>query len=256
MLSFLQLLKEGIQGLLSFPHWQGQIVTFHNSRSGSTVLGNLLRQHPSIYWDGEVFAGTYINELAKYFEQNHPSLYLQQRRVRVKAPFYGFEFKPYLHVKNINISLSQFLERLGAFKNNYYIRLTRKNNLRRFVSLQISMKVRKWNISREEQPKLTRVTLNTSKLLRYLDRMNAEGEELEKFLEGKPVLDLTYEDHILDDPRVAYRCVCEFLDIEPVSATVHNRKMNPFPLTKIVENFEDVERELSGTHYEWMLHAD
>lgn len=253
---FLRMLKESAQGLLSIPRWQGQVVMFHNSRCGSTVLGNLLRQHPLISWDGEVFIGTYANVLAKYFEQNHPSLYLRQRRFRAAAPLYGFEFKPYLHSKNINIPPSQFLEQLSSPEDNYYIQLTRKNNLRRYVSIQVSKKAGKWNISPEEQPELTRVNLDTSKLLGYLEYMNEEDKELKEFLEGKPVLHLSYEDHILEDPRIGYRLVCGFLGIEPVDVTVHNRKMNPFPLADLVENFDEVEGALSETPYEWMLHAD
>lgn len=252
----LKMLKESAQGLLSIPHWRGHIVMFHNSRSGSGVLGNFLRQHPLIHWDGEVFMGIYTSDLARHFERNYPKLYLRQRRIRRKEPFYGFEFKPNLHANKINISLSEFLGKLNSFGNNYYIRLTRKNNLRRFVSIQVSKKRGKWHLRPEEQPELTRVKLDIPKVLRYLDRMSEETEELKDFLEGKSVLYLNYEDHILEDPRIAYRRVCEFIGIEAVQVTIDNRKMNPFPLSEIIENFEEVEHELSGTPYEWMLHAD
>lgn len=250
---YLRILKESARGLLSASDWQGHVATFHRSRCGSSVLGGLLNQHPSIHWDGEVFRGLYPNGFAKRFARKYPGLYLRQRRLRAGASFYGFEFKPYLHAGRIDVPFSEFLQQISSLGNNRYIRLTRQNSLRHFVSIAVGKKTRQWHISREERPELTRVRLDIEELLEHLRSMDEEVEELEDFLEGRPVLRLNYEDHIRSDPRIAYRRVCEFLGVRPAAVTIQHRRTNPFPLAEIVENFEEVEHTLSGTPYEWML---
>lgn len=44
---------------MASPLRSGNIVMFHIGRSGSTVLGDLLDQHSSVYWDGEIYQSFY-----------------------------------------------------------------------------------------------------------------------------------------------------------------------------------------------------
>jgi hypothetical protein len=72
-------------------------------------------------------------------------------------------------------------------------------------------------------------------------------------LADKDVLQLTYEDDILKDPRIAYRRVCGYLGLEPCPAFVRHARSNPFRLDEIIENYDEVKQALSGTEFEWML---
>ena len=77
--------------------------------------------------------------------------------------------------------------------------------------------------------------------------------ELRTCLEGSPVLNLTYEDHIVPTPSNAYRKTCEFAGVDAQSASIRTGLVNPFPLKEIITNFEEVEGHLGGSRFEWML---
>ena len=66
-------------------------------------------------------------------------------------------------------------------------------------------------------------------------------------------LELTYEDHIQNDPIKAYRMVCEFLSVPCESVDVRHAAINSGRLTDLISNFDAVCDCLSTTRFAWML---
>ena len=66
-------------------------------------------------------------------------------------------------------------------------------------------------------------------------------------------LELVYEDQIEHDPHMAYRDVCNFLDLPVVDVYLRHRKISPGRLTNLIANFDEVWDYLSPTRFAWML---
>lgn len=248
-------LGAAVQGLFTPENWEDNIVMFHEGRCGSSVLAGLLDQHSAIHWDGEVYGdhnpGGPIN---RYLRYNHPLLYLRQRIARSEKSIYGFETKVYLHLnKQIGISLQKYLKGLEDLGFSRYIMLDRKNDLRRAVSTTVASKRKKWALSKQEKSQLVRVELDPEGVLSWSRRLNEINNKLDELLSGKSVLRLTYEEHIEPDPLIGYRKMCCFLGLPMERVNVETKKVNPFPLSEMIENYDEVCRVFSGTDSEWML---
>jgi len=76
---------------------------------------------------------------------------------------------------------------------------------------------------------------------------------LDELLKDQKALWINYEDDILSDPLHGYLRVCRFLKLDADKAKVRLGRMNPFPLSEIISNYQEIESELFGTEYEWML---
>lgn len=105
---------------------RGNIVMFHIGRSGSTVLGDLLRQHPQVFWDSEIY-----QRLLRDRDKNgtlYPSSaspgdapeYLRARMPRAGKRFYGFEVK-FFHLRRLNVQLSHYVGSLRCLGFTHFV---------------------------------------------------------------------------------------------------------------------------------------
>jgi hypothetical protein len=246
----------------------GNGVMFHIGRSGSTVLADLLRQHPGIYWDGEIYAGLY-----DYWQSQGLTMgvdpvpidlarFLRTRMTRAARKIYGFEVK-FFHLRLIERTLPDYLIYLQKLGFNHFMVLERKNYLRKVVSSVIAHQKLQYHQSPHEQPVLTqveldldciRIDLEAKSLLAYLQDYAENFRQLETLLKNQNVLYLTYEADITTDPLLGYQRICNFLNVPYQPVEVRYGKTNPFNLTEIIANFTEVERYLKGTPFEWMLY--
>jgi hypothetical protein len=244
---------------------KGNIAMFHMGRCGSQVLGNMLDQHPQIRWDGEIFEnmGERYHEFG--WEKERVKKILQWRRDSEKCSFYGFETKslPEQHLRSewINMPLPEYIEFLYALGFNYFIILKRHNYLKRAVSERVASETGEWH-RREEANRITKIYVDTSNfwvgnitkpLLRHFEELDRQYQTLSKALSSHRMIELCYEDDILNDPFIAYNKVCEFLALEACPVEVNLKKTNPFQMESVIVNFEEVSQVLVGSKYEWML---
>ena len=253
-------------GTLLAPLRPGNVAMLHAGRSGSSVLGNLLHQHPEIVWDREVFKPGRIEALCG----NGPAKGLAQRPLtvlrllmsRAGRRFYGFETQ-LTQLERLGLELPDYVERLVGMKFTHFIVLERKNTLRRIASVLVGRSAARWHLTQADgEPALERIHFGIEDLnlrgqpkplLQHLRDSRDTFGLLDECLRDKQVLRLSYEDDIAERPERAYRRVCEFLGLQPSEVSVLLRKTNPFPLRQMVTNFEDLERALAGTEFAWML---
>ena len=262
-------LIRSIVGPMSGGKRPGNIVMYHIGRCGSGVLASLLRQHRHVYWDGEVYTPVFTewrekNEGVETIEEfpEDPIKRLEKRMILACNSFYGFEIKPFHH-RLINCPAETFINHLDSLGFTHFIILDRKNRLRKIISSIIAHE-RTGIYHRKKgkeavlnsvtlNPEEIRIDFNTKPLLQYLSDYDEQFEALNRLFEGRNVLKLTYEDDIQEDPKKAYQRVCEFLGIAHNDVSVKLSRTNPFPIREMVTNFEEVEKLLSGTPFEWML---
>lgn len=247
----------------------GNVVMFHIGRCGSSVVGQLLRQHSRIYWANEPYARIFegwqkasagIETVGKMPED--AVSYLRKDMRRALHRFYGCEIKPF-HFRLIGYSPESFLQHLDALGFRHFILLDRKNRLRKIISILIAFQSgRRYHNSARTEARLNRVRIDVNDvrtdfdakpLVDYLADYDRQMAALAALLEGRRVLRLTYESDIQADPRRAYALICEFLGLRPQDVTVTLARTNPFPVKDMLENFDEVRAALAGTPYEWML---
>lgn len=94
---------------------------------------------------------------------------------------------------------------------------------------------------------------NGDMLLQLLRVLRDRYANARQALSGLPTLELTYEEHVLRDPRVAYRLVSDFMGLETAPVRVHFDRVNPYPLQQMVTNHDAIAAALRDTEFEWML---
>lgn len=243
----------------------GNIAMLHAGRCGSTVLADLLNQHPDVRWANEPFESM----KPAYYRMNPAGRARQviaDRLYREKTRFFGFDSK-YLPEQHLRPELANkspeayvtLLEELGF---RYFILLDRKNHLRRAVSVAVGDRTGQWNTSNAAEVRKARVRLDPLRflsygkempLLTYFENLDNTYAALKRRLAGQRLLELVYEEDIQRDPGVAYRKACQFIGVEPQPVRVRMQKINPEPLHALVENLDEVAAYLRGTPYEWML---
>ena len=253
----------------------GSVAMFHIGRSGSTVLGDMLNQNPKVFWDGEIYhpyvdwGGEKALATGKSTKID-PVQLLRERMVNSGKRFYGFETKFY-HLDRTNIQLSDYINGLESLEIRHFIILKRENYLRKIISSSVAFNKRQSNLRdekglfyhclSEKKPELHKIELNTERvdidgdiksLLEHLHKYHDNFLHLEAELADKQVLKLSYEDDIARDPLMAYRLVCEFLNVAEHPVDVRFRKTNPFKLSEIVENYSSLKSTLKNTRFEWM----
>jgi len=226
---------------------------FHGGRSGSEVLGLQLLQNENIYWDHELFHTTRVVSASGEIRENfNPVKYAELSTYKSTKPCYGFEIKP-IHFRQVGLVPATFIQSLRQRNFTHFIFLTRKNGLRRLISERVLAKTRKAHYKIDEETVLTKIELNPVRVLKRLKRMKHEFDPMRNAVHGKKVLDINYEDHIQNDPSIAYRIVCEFLGYDAVPARIQLRKSNPFPMSSIVRNYKTIKSKLEETEFAWML---
>lgn len=238
---------------------QRTVAMFHAKRSGSTVLSDLLRKHPKIFWDSEINTPYIVKSFNKQVVHGAHNLAkaisrLQRRSLHApKKGFYGFEATSCDSYVG-HISLVDYIEYMHYLGIGYFIILKRKNSLKKIVSWFVARERGHNHLFSNEKVRLTQIALDTKKLIEILQLDYNYFRMLTELLRNSCVLQLTYEDDISHNPLVAYRRVCNYLDIESIEFSTRLKKTNPYELSKIISNFEEVKHTLSGTPYEWMLY--
>jgi hypothetical protein len=234
------------------------LALFHWGRCGSTVLGFLLNQHPCVYWDGEALMFERKSErwLRRLQGARGESGLDDLRRLMRYALDRTYAFYAY---GPLGYSSSrELIDDLLTLGFDRFVVLERKNTLRRVVSANIGMQHKVWVLRRGKSPMLRQVELplqfpNGDTLLHRIRTLQDWYAKARQALSGLPTLELTYEEQVLQDPRVAYRLVCNFIGLEAAPVRVLFERVNPFPLQQMVTNYDAIAAALRDTEFEWML---
>lgn len=251
----------------------GNVAMFHMGRCGSSVLCDLLNQHPKMYWGGEIYTPSirgwrkqkqYKLQVEGITLQPAPLKILQRDMLVAGSKYYGCEIK-FHHLSEGQITIADYVNYLKQ-RDFKFITLVRKNFLRSIVSntVMFSSTKTKTHNRTDEKVVLNKVKLDVDEaryngyrkpLIKHLRTHQKNFSDFEAMLSTQNILKLTYEDNIFSDPSDAYLKACEFLSLEPCDLNVRLRKTNPFPLSEIITNYEEVKDYLSDTEFAWMCES-
>ena len=236
---------------------------FHTGRCGSTVLGQMLNQHAMVHWAGELFENHMQDPESRAMSATDVAKCINSKRSAEAASIFGFETKylPQQHLspRCINMDPASYIELLRDMGFDKYLLLHRNNYLRRFISAKVGVQTRTWH-SQHEIASPTKVRLRTDSfgitgqpILKAFETLDKAVAELRCILENEDALEINYEEDILNDPRIAYVKVCQFLGIPDQNPDIHYVRTNPFKCADLIINYDEVERILVNTKYGWML---
>ena len=242
----------------------GVVLMLHVGRCGSTVLANLLTQNPAVFWDGKLprkARGLY-GKKTKTLDIGRWT----RRQFAISGDrFYGFEFKILAdqYPAMLGTTTPDFLEICKRIGVTHYILLTRRNTLRHVVSHYASKNRGGWHASKADAVRAQTFPLDISSittgsaqgrpLLDYLQEVEDAHDEVRRLLKDEHFLEIQYEADIDEKgAEHAYRKICGFLGIEPGTVSIRNVKVNPYPMSDVIDNFDEVTRALDGTKFIWM----
>jgi len=188
---------------------------------------------------------------------------IRWRMLLSKKQGFGFEAMPH-HLEPFGLGMPEYLHRLQSLDFHHLIILERKNALRLVVSYIKARQKQEWHsfhspASRDEKSSIFLQVDNVfgfgRSLVENLDYFTKFHENINSNLKDYQMLRLTYEDDIASSPLIGYEKCCKFLNLYPYNdVSVRLKKLNPFPVSDMIENYEEIEKTLVGSCYEWMLY--
>ena len=248
------------------------IVNWHIGRCGSSVLGSLLAQHTQIAYSNEIYS-RYMPRRRGYRVLPSLGRVLDSAREGLDLPWHLFEIK-HLPDQNLglysNLSRLDWLQYLIANGCHHHLVMRRRNGLRRIVSHLRAAQTGQYVVTSagpSQFPAQVEVSVESivhgfasRSLLEWLELYELGHQQMMCAIRDCSMsdpsisfLELTYEDHIQNDPITAYRMVCEFLMVPCQSVDVRHAAINSGLLVDLISNFDVVCDYLSATRFAWML---
>lgn len=265
--------KARASSLFTRPRKSGHVLMLHNGRSGSTLLGDMLDQHPDIFWDGETIekklhrmeyrSGLGFENLWGAIDLDEGAKEVEKRlRTRAADKIFGSEVQDY-HVLMMGTDIRNYIRRMKSLGFTRFVFLDR-NYLRKVVSSIVATKRNRFHVGSEAKPKVTTVRIDPERvyighrrttLLGVLRQFSKFRQDALAELRGDQVLTLRYEEDIASDPAAAARKVCDFLGLEPHAPAVHFGKTTDAPLSRIVENYDEFRSVVLNSEFAHELQA-
>lgn len=239
------------------------VVIWHIGRCGSTVLSNLLSQHPAIQSENEIFQPFLLarnrGETIPTMDQVIADVAARKTKAVQAAEVKFLECQ---QPEAFGATMKQTLDAFLARGYSRFVVLKRANYLRRMVSHCVAGETRRFFVKVGDEAPLHPITMNVASirvgsldrsLLEWFDAFEDGYRRLHALLQGHPVCGVSYEEDIERDPLAGYAKVCRFLGQEPLPARVSFRRTNPFRLAEILRNYAEVADLLRPTPHAWML---
>lgn len=223
-----------------------KFVIISDSRTGSTLLMQLLNSHPEILAFGEEFKYLKGSSCRQVWDKIY-------RKRPKKIQWVGFKLF-YVHPSSGNDR--EVWELIQQDTEIVIIHLTRKNILRSYVSKQIGLKTRKWteNVNhphqiREEDKK---VKLNAVKCLKNFESISTYIEDTEQRFKDHQIIPVVYEELDKDKQATMDRIFRE-LKVPDLKVSTCMKKQNPEKLEDLILNFPELKKEFAGTKWEYLF---
>jgi len=134
------------------------------------------------------------------------------------------------------------------------ILLERKNLLRSYVSKKIAENTGLWSQSKDKEVILKKTEVDIDRFFAYSNMIDEGMNSIREKLTGtkQQVLELTYEEITTTFPL---KKLTQFLEIENAKhiPEVNQKKQNPFPLSEMILNYDELSEHLNNTEYEKYL---
>lgn len=215
------------------PGRKHRFVIFGQGRTGSTLLVNLLHQHPAIYCDNELLQKR-ITRPVKYFEG---------RSLMNWFGHYGFKVNPYQIMNFLDADTSKHFIKALHERGWQIVYLSRRDWFRHALSNEIAKQrgyfFKDWREYKHEG----KITIDPQVFRKAVDARFKFRDDEQESLKGLNYLPITYEDHLLSaaSRKKSLPRIFEFLGVDvnfqPDAPFVRS---TPEDLSEIVANYQDL----------------
>jgi Sulfotransferase family len=235
----------------------GKLVIFSRGRTGSNLLGSLLKSHPDVRHHGEIFGEYYIqNTLIKrqinkigpvnYFD-NISRRMLTEKVVGVKFLYYQLEpaYAGRWGVEN----LPEMLPALQARTDIKFVHLKRRNKLATLISRKLAARSGKYVGGSYGDGRLI---LTSQECLAEFQAIERWEDLYDSEFASHDVIEMYYEDLVKSVEREMGR-VCAPFDLEAAHLGSRMHKQNTRSPIDLIENWDELERSFAATPYAWFF---
>lgn len=220
-----------------------RFIIFSQSRSGSTLLKELLNSHPVIKCEGEILAMTdgYIrNTIQLRILRRFPIPYIYYLKTLARSDVFGFTLFSY------HISYPQFYL---PFLNKHgwkIIYLNRRSVLNQILS-SITAEKRNYfhNRDPEKSTQIEELKISKEEFLKNAKLRLQRHRREEKILKKCSYLSISYEDELENekDWNTTAKKIFDYLNLEFEEVSSNLKKTYTVPYSQLIENYEELERE-------------
>ncbi|PNY09265.1 nodulation protein H-like [Trifolium pratense] len=237
-----------------------------NQRSGSGWFETLLNSHINVSSNGEIFSVKERRQNASSVLQTLDRVYnldwLSSASKNECSAAVGFKWMLNQGLMDHHKEIEEYFKR----RNVSVIFLFRRNLLRRMVSMlansydshaKLLNGTHKSHVhSAEEADILSKYKpfINSTSLLKDLKDMEMKSAKALQYYNSSRHMILHYEDLMRNHTKL--KDVQEFLGLPEMELTSRQVKIHKGPLSDHIQNWDDVNKALTGTEYESFLEAD
>ena len=233
---------------------KNRFVVYARSRSGGTLLIDLLNSHPQIQCEKHAIEAELM--LQPWF---FPYRYAENKAVLGSASGYGFKLKPEELLFVQHIAAPVFLAELHR-RGWKIIHLQRHNIFLQAVSTVIAMQTYVWHHRQKDGQQIGRrnrekVRIAPEHVMQALQFMEERSASEERDLAGLPYLSLSYETDLLpaEAQNETTNRVFEFLGLPPHRVQTEFLRTGSDDLHDTIENADEIIDCVRGTQYERFL---
>lgn len=233
-----------------------KFVILCHSRTGSSLLGDLLNCHPEIQCQGELFRILIHSKTQKILFPKHYII----GNYTSNCPVFGFDLKLY----QLNRSLMRH-----SYSNKRFIRdlvsdgyqiisLNRKNILRQAISHIVARNRNQYNFTDKYDERLyKKISIDTKLLETKINWINKFTQAKFEILKDLNHINLIYEDDLLNSASHQTTCdkIFNYLGIDSCHVNTAFTRTSPKDLSEIIENYEELKNYIKDTEYEDLLNA-
>lgn len=219
-----------------------KFIIISDSRTGSTLVKNMLNFHPNIIAEGEVFK---MLESQSSLEAWNKLFRKRQKKIK----YVGCK----LFYHHPLIGDKEVWNLVENDKSIIIIHLIRKNVLRSLVSKKIGLKTKKWteNINSEEfiDLKNKKIKLTSEECEKYFTEIKGYQEEIDRNFSNHKLIPLSYED-LAKDSRTVIKGIYREFGLDDFERDSELKKQNPESLEDLIINYHELKDYFNGSKWE------
>ncbi len=255
------------------------ILLLARQRSGTSALGSIMNKHPELFYPGEPFHIGHANKETSFFHfkdrmiQQDSSAFLPDRDPELLSKFISqinqrYKSTPFLDVK---YNQTHFLNGVSylpthqpwivrhALNSKFpVIHLTRKNQLKVFVSELRAKLTGIWHAKKEIKVENDAVEVDTTRLLHHIKTSDEVMKMFDGWMQNRASsFTIDYDDlftangHLSEAAVTGIRRISQLQDLESLKSEFVKTASND--LSQAIANYDDVVKTLAKTPYAWML---
>jgi hypothetical protein len=222
--------------------WHEPITKFiilGQGRTGSTLLVELLNQHPDIHCEEEILNKNFFI-LGKKIP--FPFLYIKGISRKKNRKVFGFKFKLEHIINDQNIEPSMFINKL--YSNGYkIIYLYRHDVVQQEISSLLAWHNKKYHIYEHEKFEFKPITINKNYFIKRLKQRIAYRKVEYRLLENLKHKSIVYEYSLLNnfEHQKTIDSIFSYLQVNPVEVLAKMKKSNTFKNEEIITNYSEIQ---------------